>query len=389
MYSTNTTVGASPRGDRLESIKKSPNYVGTQFVNTIPEVQPRFFKSLYEWVKGADHTTPEGTIPVVSRKKEDFLTPPESGLRITWFGHSNSLVEIDGKRVLLDPMWGKRSSPFSYMGPKRFFDPPVSLKDLPPVDAVLISHDHYDHLDRSTIEGLSSTDALFIVPLGVGSNLELWGVPPQRIVELDWWQSTQLDDLTITATPARHFSGRSMIMVNRNKTLWAGFAMAGPMHRVYYSGDTGMFEGFEEIGQKLGPFDASLMEVGAYHQLWADLHLGPEQAVEAHKLINGGLMIPVHWATFDLALHSWTEPVERLIAAAGTDVPLAIPRPGQSVEPAYPLHPARWWPDLPWQTADDHPVVSSGLKPRNNQSNSSDGFAVEGASRVAGITISQ
>ncbi len=149
-------------------------------------------------------------------------------------------------------------------------------------------------------------------------------------------------------------------MADRNDTLWAGFAIQGPKHRVYYSGDTAMFEGFAEIGAKLGPFDASLIEVGAYHELWADLHLGPEQAVQAWQQVQGGLMIPMHWGTFDLALHSWTEPVERLLLAAKqAAVPLAIPRPGQSVEPSQPLPKERWWPDLPWQSAEEHPIVSS------------------------------
>lgn len=362
MLSAKASVGAPPRGDRLENIKRSPNYLETKFINTIPEVQSPFFKMLYEWVKGAKHTKPKEQIPVIRRGKEDFNDSPASGLRITWLGHSSSLVEIDGKRVLLDPMWGMRSSPWSRIGPKRFFDPPVALEDLPPIDAVLISHDHYDHLDRTTVKQLAATDVLFVVPLGIGAHLEFWGAPPHRVVELDWWQAIQLGDLTVTATPARHFSGRSMVMADKGATLWAGFAIAGPKHRVYYSGDTGMIDGFEEIGQKLGPFDASLMEVGAYHHLWADLHLGPEQAVQAHKIIDGGLLIPVHWATFDLALHSWTEPVERLVVAAEkSEISLAIPRPGQSVEPAEPFPLTRWWPDLPWQTAEEQPVVSSGI----------------------------
>ncbi len=176
-------------------------------------------------------------------------------------------------------------------------------------------------------------------------------------MELDWWDETHLDRFTITATPARHFSGRSSIMADRDKTLWAGFSISGPEHRVYYSGDTGMFRGFEEIGKRLGPFDAALIEVGAYHQLWADLHLGPEQAVKAFQIVRGGLLIPVHWATYDLALHSWVEPAERLIVAAEKNaIPLAIPQPGESIEPANPPEIVRWWPKVPWQTVEQHPV---------------------------------
>ena len=151
-------------------------------------------------------------------------------------------------------------------------------------------------------------------------------------------------------------------MADKDKTLWAGFALTGPDHRVYYSGDTSMFRGFKEIGEKLGPFDATLIEVGAYHQLWADVHLGPEQAVKGVQDARGGLMIPVHWATFDLAMHSWVEPAERLLVAAkAANVPLSIPKPGQSLEPSNPPPPGRWWPELPWQTVEEHPIVSSGL----------------------------
>ena len=353
-------VGVSAKGDRLVKIEASPHYEDDQFVNTVPARNPSFFKALWRWIKGAENTKPAEPVPVVKRTKDDFLTPPKSGLRITWLGHSTTLVEIDGRRLLLDPMWSKRSSPYTWVGPKRFFDPPLPLEELPPVDGVLISHDHYDHLDKPTVVKLAATGTTFIVPLGIGADLEYWGIPRDQIVELEWWQTARIGRLIITATPARHFSGRSLVMADKNETLWAGFAIQGPRHRVYYSGDTGMFEEFEEIGEQLGPFDAALMEMGAYNEMWADLHLGPEQAVQAFLQVKGGLLIPVHWGTFDLALHAWTEPAERLLAAAeGRDIPLAIPQPGQSVEPSKPPTLARWWPRLPWQTAEEHPVVSS------------------------------
>ncbi len=360
MITTCASVGALPEGDQLLLTRQSPNYREGRFVNSMPVSDPQFFKTLKEWVKGGEHTNPEQPLPVVQRTKSDFDTTPASGLRITWLGHSTTLVEIDGVRLLLDPVWSCRTSPFSWAGPQRFFAPPIPLADLPEIDGVLISHDHYDHLDRETVEQLAPRGVRFTVPLGVGARLKGWGVPPSQIVELDWWQSTTIGSVTVTATPARHFSGRSLVMADRDKTLWAGFAMVGPNRRVYYSGDTGMFDGFREIGQRLGPFDATLIEVGAYHQLWADVHLGPEQAVKAVTMARGGLMIPVHWATFDLALHSWIEPAERLLVAAReATVSLSIPQPGQSIDPTAPLPINRWWPELPWQTAEEHPVVSS------------------------------
>lgn len=362
MIASCARAGTALSVSTTKRIKASPNFKNGRFVNPTPSRQPKIFEMLRKWIAEKAQTTPKEPVPIEKRQRQDFQTPPASGLRITWLGHSSSLVEIDDKRLLLDPIWSERSSPVSFMGPKRFFAPPLALDELPPIDAVLISHDHYDHLDEATVRHLAKRKTPFIVPLGVGAHLESWDLPPGQIIELDWWDSFQLADLTITATPARHFSGRSLIMADRNKTLWAGFAICGPKHRLYYSGDTAMFDGLAEIGRRLGPFDASLIEAGAYDRLWADFHMGPEQALQALELVQGGLMIPMHWGTFELAMHSWTEPAERLMAAARrVGLSLAIPLPGQQVEPATPPILARWWPELPWQSAEEHPVVSSGL----------------------------
>ncbi len=359
------SVGATPSGPALELLKRSPNYKDDRFVNHVPAREPKMGKALKEWLKGADHTVPDTPVPIVMRRAGDLDALPESGLRITWFGHSTTLLEIDGVRLLLDPVWAERGSPFSWIGPKRFHDAPMSLADLPPIDAVLISHDHYDHLDKETVIRLGKAGNRFIVPLGVDARLVSWGIPSARITTLDWWDETRAGGVTVTATPARHFSGRSLVMADQNETQWAGFAVVGERHRVYYTGDTGMFPGFAEVGHRLGPFDATLVETGAYNQLWADLHLGPEQAVQAVRDARGGLMIPVHWATFDLALHSWIEPAERVIVAADRlAVPLAIPRPGESVEPSSPPQLVRWWPERPWQQEHEHPIVSSQIAGR-------------------------
>ena len=364
MANSCTTIGAAVQGDRLARMQASPQYHDGSFKNTLEANEPPLLKTLGEWAKGGNHETPEQPLPVVTRHRGDFDTLPKSGLRITWLGHSTALIEIDGLRLLTDPIWSHRSSPVSFAGPKRFFAPPLALADLPPIDVVLISHDHYDHLDKATVQQLNARGTRFVMPLGVGAHLEAWGISPKRITELDWWDAARLGDLRIVATPARHFSGRSPVMSDRNKTLWSGFALQGKTHRVYYTGDTAMFPGFREIGEKLGPFDAVLVEVGAYNRLWADFHLGPEQAMEAVRMTKGSLMIPLHWGTFNLAMHSWTEPAERLMAATKTmGVPLAIPRPGQSIEPHNPPALVRWWPDIPWQTVEEHPVVSSGLSP--------------------------
>jgi L-ascorbate metabolism protein UlaG (beta-lactamase superfamily) len=324
--------------------------------------------TLWEFATGGSpHRMPQGALPVLSRTKQDFELHPTSGLRLTWLGHSTLLIELDGLRFLLDPVWGERTSPFTWLGPKRFYAPPLALADLPRLDAVLISHDHYDHLDYPTILHLEALDVPFIVPLGVGAHLHAWGIENDRIIELDWWGEHQLGPVRLVSTPARHFSGRSLIMRDQNKTLWTGWALLGSQHRVYYSGDTAMFPGFRDIGERFGPFDVTLIEAGAYNARWADVHLGPEQAVLAHRLVKGKLLIPVHWGLFDLALHGWTEPVERvLVAAREHDVRVITPAPGGSVEPAA-LAPGvaanRWWPDLPWKTALEEPAISSGLEP--------------------------
>jgi L-ascorbate metabolism protein UlaG (beta-lactamase superfamily) len=354
-------IGTLPEGERLERISRSPQYRAGKFADTLPRVEPDVMAASLRWVKGVEHSQPAQPPPVQLRQAADFAAPPASGLRITWFGHSSLLVEIEGKRVLIDPVWGERCSPSSFLGPARFHAVPLPLAELPPLDAVLISHDHYDHLDYPSIAELKARPVRFVVPLGVGAHLAYWGVEPERIVELDWWQSTELGGLKLVATPARHFSGRGL---GADLTLWSGWALLGERRRVYYSGDTAMFEGFAQIGERLGPFDAALIEVGAYDAMWADVHLGPEQAVQAHESVRGGVLLPVHWGTFDLALHSWIEPAERVLAAAAREqVTVVTPRPGESIDPLAPAAPARWWPsDVPWKTAAEAPVVSSGLE---------------------------
>lgn len=267
------------------------------------------------------------------------------------------LLEVDGSRVLIDPIWGERASPLSWVGPRRWYAPLIALNDLGPIDLVLISHDHYDHLDFATIQAMRTWKTAFIVPLGVGSRLANWGIARNRITELDWWQGAQLGPLTLVATPARHASGR--ISTKSDHTLWAGWSILGPQHRVWYSGDTGFHNDFAKIGQLHGPFDLTLIEAGQYDPRWPDTHMGPEQAVEAHLSVRGRVMMPVHWGLLKLANHSWTEPAERVLAAARChNVQVLIPQPGQSVEPGSAVS-SRWWPELPWQSAAEAPIVST------------------------------
>ncbi len=339
------TFGGAPSGERLERIRHSSAYRDGKFQNAMPTrmLEPdSTWKLIRRQLVVEEERVPLSLIPVVPVSRQQLETPPTSGLRVTWIGHASTLIEIDGHRVLTDPIWSDRCSPISGVGPERFHPPPIPLDQLPPIDAVVISHDHYDHLDMATIQALAPTGVRFFVPLGIGAHLETWKVPADQIVELEWNQSATHRGLTITATMARHYSGRGLI--NGNQTLWASWVMAGPSHRAFFSGDSGYFEGFRDIGAQHGPFDVTLIKIGAYDPLWQQIHMSPEEAVQTHRALGGRLMIPVHWGTFNLAYHDWYEPAERAVAAAEkAGVSLMIPRPGQQIEPAAPPPLERWW----------------------------------------------
>ena len=350
--------GEYPSGERLARTHASPEWARDRFVNAEP-MWNDYSTALRELFRRNPYEEPQSPIPVLTNAATQYTTAPASGLRVTWFGHSSSLIEIDGVTLLTDPIWSARSSPVSWAGPQRWHAPAISLRGLPHIDAVLISHDHYDHLDRATIQSLDDGRVRFIVPLGVGSHLAAWGVAETRITELDWWQTTRIGAVAVVATPSRHASGR--INPQSDRTLWAGYAMIGPTRRAWYSGDTGMQAAFADIGRRYGPFDVTLIESGQYDAAWSDWHLGPEQAVEAARLVRGRTMIPVHWALFKLAHHGWTEPAERVLAAArcGEVMNVLVPRPGQAIEPTTNPFIARWWPIVPWESALQRPIVAT------------------------------
>ena len=354
-------IGTRASGDRLATMSSSPQWEDGKFKNKLAQVDGAMSEILGKELRPASAVQVPSTAPErVLRTKDDFATLPESGLRVTWLGHSTLLVELDGVRVLVDPVWGERASPWSSVGPARFLPPFIPLQDLPPIDAVLISHDHYDHLDYATVVAMKSMSTRWLVPLGVGAHLEHWGVSESRITELDWWQEVTISEVVLTATPARHFSGRWLDRFL--STLWVGWAIRGPEHAVFYSGDTALHPELEEIGQRLGPFDMTMMDTGAYDSTWTDVHLGPEQAVLAHQMVRGRVLLPVHWGLFDLANHGWTEPIERTLAAATRQgVQVVTPRPGASVELSDAKYSDPWWPSLPHSTVERDPVWSTSV----------------------------
>jgi len=352
-------LGKAADGARLARMQRSPQWRDGHFDNPQPlvnDVLGMFSGMLH----ASTHLAPAQPIAVQPRAADALAQPPATGLRVTWLGHASLLIELDGARVLTDPMWSERASPVSFLGPQRWYAPPLALEALPPLSAVLISHDHYDHLDHETVVALSRRHVKFIVPLGVGAHLAYWGVPENEIVELDWWEHASAGALKVVCTPARHASGRALW--DKDAKLWAGYALIGPQHRVFFSGDTGMFPALREIGERLGPFDVTMIEVGQYHRAWPDWHIGPEQAIEAHRMLRGRVFLPVHWALLTLAYHGWTEPMERVLARARTQgVTVATPKPGQPFEPDAALPQQRWWPNVPFESATQHPIQSSGM----------------------------
>jgi len=342
------SLGRKPDGLRRERVQASPLWHGGAFRNVHP-VLPGLLRtdvampSVREFLFAGDRRVPKGPLPSMD-PTDGWRKKPRSGLRTTWLGHSTVLIEIDGLRVLTDPVWGLRASPSQWAGPKRFQPVPIPIHALPPLDAVVISHDHYDHLDYTAIRALAKRDVPFVTSLGVGAHLEAWGVPAHRIIELDWWESYALPkvDLAVTAAPSQHFSGRGLR--SRNSTLWSSMAIRSRRHAVFFSGDTGLTTEYAAIAQRLGPFDLVMLEVGAFHPAWGHIHLGPDNALEAWALLGKSAFLPVHWGTFSLAMHAWDEPAEALLAhGSKRGAPLVMPRLGEPVEPAHVERVSPWW----------------------------------------------
>jgi len=338
-------IGRRAPGTRSKRIQESPNYQDGKFVNSIPTDVCQDGYALH-FIKnrlfGNYTASPPSKIPLKPLHPESFKTMPLQGSRAFWLGHSCALIEIDGIRLLVDPVFSRVISAVCFIGLKRFHPKPIAMTDLPKIDVVMISHDHIDHLDKSTTQYLAAKGTFFLVPLGIGALLKKWKIRESQFKELDWWESYTVGKVRLICTPARHFSGRSLF--DKNRTLWSSWAIIGTKYRIFYSGDTGYSNHFQEIGHRFGPFDLTLMEVGGYDPYWPDIHLNPEQAIDAHLDVKGRHLLPVHWSAYDLSLHDWDEPIKRTVKAAKQkNVELVTLHIGENIEFGQQFSSSRWW----------------------------------------------
>lgn len=329
-------------------MQESPQYQDGKFVNELPTSIAmdgiETVKYLGERLRGRPNLNPQEPLPM---QKMDLNNWEQSkGISITWVGHSSALLRWNEKTILIDPVFGKFPSPFPVFSGNRYSQElPFDVDQLPAIDAVIYSHDHYDHLDYGTLQQIKGKVKQFFVPLGVSSHLKRWGVDEAKIHEFDWWDEFTWEGLRIASTPARHFSGRSL--TDRNRTLWSSWviATADGTGRLFYSGDSGYGPHFSAIGEKYGPFDLALMECGQYDVRWQEVHMTPEETVKAAKDVRTARFMPVHWAAFTLAMHDWDDPIKRVIAEADRlDIPIVTPQLGESVELTTGNWPvAKWW----------------------------------------------
>ena len=332
---------------KMNKINKSKQFSNDKFNNYKPSPDWGFFKMLpimWDFLVTNNDRKPDIELPIKKVKFNQITNAMLDELKVTWIGHSSQIINIDGKLILTDPIFEKKTA---FMGPSRYNgDVPLNINELPEIDLVLISHNHYDHLNSYTIEKIHPKVKKFIVPLLVGAELEKMGVPREKIIELDWWEeTTPFEDFLIVFTPTQHFSGRGIF--DRDETLWGSYVIKGPQHKIYFSGDSGYFKGFKEIGDKYGPFDYTFLECGAYNEKWRFVHMMPEETVQAHLDLKGKILQPIHWGTFNLALHAWYDPMQRVAKAADSlGVQLSTPIVGETITVDENLATERWWENL-------------------------------------------
>ena len=351
------SFGSDPENDAASEFSKSKAYNSAKasFENRRPELVANMRKKALswdlfkQWYNADKNVVPSEKLPDVKPDITSFSQASEA-LKMIWFGHSSFLINLNGRHILIDPIFSDAASPFSFMV-KRFQKPTLGLTELPRIDYIVISHDHYDHLDMETISffanngSVNANEVRFIVPLGVGSHLKYWGIKEAQIIEHDWWQSSTLGDIEFVATPAQHFSGRKGI--NGNKTLWVSWIIKSKQKTLYFSGDSGYDSHFKQIGEKYGPIDVALIECGQYNESWRAVHMMPQESVQAYQDLNAKRFFPIHWAMFQLSIHPWYEPIELLYEAYKQEkINLIAPRLGEVFDANgdYTLEP--WWQEV-------------------------------------------
>jgi len=345
LFMQQASFGKAPSGNRLERIEKSPNYRDGSFQNLSPtpvmSKDASYLDMFLKQFSSDNSRAPETALPSV---KNNLKQTPSDKPTITWFGHSTYLIQISGKNILIDPVFSERTSPVQYIGTKNFLGTSVyTTADFPNIDYLILSHDHYDHLDYATILGIKNKTNHFYMPLGVGSHLEYWGIDTTKITEMDWWQEITITaNIKLVCTPGRHFSGRGIS--DRGKTLWASYVLITPEHRIFLGGDSGYDTHFKQIGDKYGPFDIALLESGQYNTFWPNIHMMPEQTVQANLDLKSKVLMPVHWGKFTLAFHPWNEPINRVLKQAGEmNVKVTTPMIGERVVLDSILPDSKWW----------------------------------------------
>lgn len=343
--------GGSPTEEQTESYSKTGHYKEGVFVNELETNMDMDFSAIYEtmleFIKGGENLQPKKDLPVKKIEAQWIEQNKNQLTKLTWFGHSAFLLQLDGKKILIDPMLGESPAPHPMIGVKRYNkEIPIEIENLPFIDFVIISHDHYDHLDYESIMKLKGKVGKFYMPLGVGAHFKNWGFDENQILELDWWDETMEDNIKLVCTPSRHFSGRGL--TDRSATLWSSWVILSEKKKIYFSGDGGFGPHFKEIGDKYGPFDVGLMECGQYNKNWAQIHMMPEQTVQATIDVGAQWLVPVHWGAFTLSLHDWTDSIERVSAEAKRkNVNISTPAIGETIVLEHSLFPnSVWWKGL-------------------------------------------
>jgi L-ascorbate metabolism protein UlaG (beta-lactamase superfamily) len=346
--------------EKMAKIENSPQYSDGKFINTdrdtVQSISKMWAATKDFLFNKSENATPLYTIPIKPIAKNAFDLSDKNSLLFSRLGHSSLMIQMNGKIWLTDPVFSERTSPVQWAGPKRFHPVPLNVDELPEIEAVMISHNHYDHLDYGSIQKLKNKVNHFLVPLGNGRTLLDWGVAKEKIIEFDWWDSIKIDTVEIIATPAQHFSGRGIL--DRDESLWASWIIRNNDHSIYYSGDTGYFDGFKEIGDKYGPFDYAFMECGAYNQLWRNIHLMPEDTIQAFKDVKGKILVPVHNATFDLSTHAWFDPFIQIKKLAKiNNIKLMTPIIGEIINKQSNFINYAWWETLLESEQQASPVL--------------------------------